>query len=118
MRPTFVMIEPEPPQALSSRKLVLETAKFNVITAYSGDEGIELIKSFPNATAIIVHGEMREPPCEHLVSEIRTNIRPELPVIVLTARPGFQCQGADHHVSSYEPTELLQLLRNLFGDPR
>jgi hypothetical protein len=40
-RPTFLMAEPE--QALSTRKLVLETAKFNVITAPLGTRGIRYL---------------------------------------------------------------------------
>jgi len=42
-RPTFLMAEPEPEQALSTRKLVLETAKFNVITAPLGTRGIRYL---------------------------------------------------------------------------
>ena len=34
-RPTILIVEPEPNEALSARKLVVETAKFNVTTAYS-----------------------------------------------------------------------------------
>ena len=112
------MVEPEPPQAISARKLVLETAKFNVITAYSGDEGIELLRDFPAISAVIVHSETRGPCCEELITKMKSKLRPEVPVVVLTARAGFRCDRADHHVSSYEPTELLQLLRELFGDPR
>ena len=37
-RPTFIVAEPEPDQALSSRKILLETFKFNVITAHSEPE--------------------------------------------------------------------------------
>jgi len=112
------MIEPEPPQAISARKLVLETAKFNVITAYSGKEGVALLKDFPKVSAVIIHGETRDPSCDDLVDEIKGKLNSATPIVVLTARTAFRCKGADHHVSSYEPTELLQLLRELFGDPR
>ena len=37
-RLAFLVIEPEPHEALSTRKLVLETAKHNVITAHSACE--------------------------------------------------------------------------------
>lgn len=111
------MIEPEPPQALSARKLVLETAKYNVITGYSAKEGLVLLDEFPLVSAVIIHGEIRDPACEDVVLEIKKK-RPTVEVIVLSARPAYQCSGADHHVSSHEPTELLLLLRQLFGDPR
>jgi hypothetical protein len=54
-RPTFLMAEPEPEQAISARKLVLETAKFNVITAHSAREATELCRRFPSIDALIVH---------------------------------------------------------------
>src|SRR5690349_2301472 len=47
-RPTLIVAEPEPGQALSTRKLVLETAKFNVLTAHSTDEALDVFQSFPN----------------------------------------------------------------------
>ena len=58
-RPTFIMAEPEPEQALSARKLVLETAKFNVITAHSVSETRELLQQFPNASALIIHSQLK-----------------------------------------------------------
>lgn len=36
IRPCFLVIDREFPGSISTRKLVLETAKFNVLTAYSG----------------------------------------------------------------------------------
>jgi hypothetical protein len=41
-RPTVLVTEPEPLQALSVRKSVRETAKFNVLTAHSAREAMEL----------------------------------------------------------------------------
>ena len=49
-----MVAEPEPLQALSTRKLVLETGKFNVLTAHSTEEGIDLLRLFPNVDAIIL----------------------------------------------------------------
>jgi len=40
-RLSFLIIETEPSDGLSTRKLLLESAKHNVITAYSGKEGVE-----------------------------------------------------------------------------
>ena len=39
-------MDAEFPGSISSRKLVIETAKFNVITAYSGTEAIETLERF------------------------------------------------------------------------
>ena len=112
------MVEPEAPQALSSRKLVLETAKYNVITAYSGNEGLELLEQFPAVTAVIVHGEVRDIECETLVERMKKRLKRDIPFIVLTPRTSLACGGGDHYASSHEPTELLGLLREHFGDAR
>ena len=116
-RPNLLMVEPEPEEALSTRKLVLETAKFNVITAHSGKEASELLHLFPNISALVLHGEIKDVTCEQLVREAK-QLHARLPVIVLSARGGFQCPPADHNVSSHSPEDLLFLLRDMFGDPR
>ena len=51
-RPAFLVAEPEPEQALSTRKLLLETFKFNVITAHSERETVDLLHLFPDINAL------------------------------------------------------------------
>jgi DNA-binding NtrC family response regulator len=116
-RPNFLMAEPEPPEAISARKLVLETAKFNVITAYSGSEALELLHRFPALSACIFHSDVRDIPCETLVRRAK-DANPNMQVIVLSTNSGRRCDAADHHVPSQWPEQLLQLLREEFGDPR
>lgn len=116
-RPTFLIAEVEPPEGVSARKLVLETGKFNVITAYSGKEAIGLFEKFPGADAVVLHSSLDDIRCEEVVRKIKA-IRSDVTIIVLTPAQGFRCDGVEHHVSSHEPQELLTLLRNLFGDPR
>ena len=116
MRPTILVAEPEPLQALSVRKLVLETAKFNVLTAHSTEEGMEIYKAFPNIHAAVLVAEY-EIACDEIAEAIKRDL-PNVTVIALSARDGFQCPGVDHHLSSYEPEALVNLLRELLGDPR
>lgn len=111
------MAEVEPAEGVSARKLVLETGKFNVITAYSGKEAIRLFNKFPISDAVILHSSLADIRCEDIVKRI-TAIRKDVIIIVLSASHGFRCDGVKHHVSSHEPQELLNLLRHLFGDPR
>jgi DNA-binding response OmpR family regulator len=111
------MAEPEALENISVRKLVLETAKFNVITAHSAKECLELVRKFSQIEGLIVHSDLDVIPCEKLVSQIRES-NPEIPVIALGSTVGFRCQGADHSVDSHDPQELLNLLRSKFGDPR
>ncbi|MGE5205503.1 MAG: hypothetical protein ACM3PW_07805 [Chlamydiota bacterium] len=110
------MAEPEPDQALSARKLVLETAKFNVITAHSAREAMELSRKFSNINALIVHGGIGGE-CAKIVAQFK-QANPQAPAILLAPSPSVSCDGVDHHVSSHSPEELLGLLRELFGDPR
>lgn len=115
-RPTFLMAEPEPEQALSARKLVLETAKFNVITAHSAREALALCEKFPGTDALIVHGTL-EGDCAKVVAQFKRN-HANKPAILLSPSPSISCDGVDHSVSSHNPEEQVQLLRQLFGDPR
>ncbi len=115
-RPTILIAEPEPAEALSVRKLVLETAKFNVMTAHSTREAIDIFHSFPNISALIaVDGDGID--CEAITVAVKEAV-PKMPAIALSARGGYRCAPADHHVSSHEPEQLLRLVRELLGDPR
>ena len=115
-RPTFIVAEPEPEQALSSRKLLLETFKYNVITAHSVDETLELVNLFCNSDALILHCEIPEFDSGSLIEAVKKRA-PELPIIALTPTER-ELKWADHVVHSHDPQELLDLVKKLFGDPR
>ena len=115
-RPTLLVAEPEPSQALSVRKLVLETGKFNVLTAHSGIEALDLFQQFPKTDAVILVG-YETIDCESIGKKVKAE-RPGIPVIVLSPRIGDQYGFADHTLSSHEPEQLLDLVRSLLGDPR
>ena len=117
IRPKFLVAEPEPPESISVRKLVLETAKFNVITAYSGREALELLRAFPAISAFILHSGVQDVPCGDQVLEAKKQ-NPRLPVILLATHHGATCDGADHRINSHSPEDLLELVREKFGDPR
>jgi CheY-like chemotaxis protein len=111
------MAEPEAPENISARKLVLETAKFNVITAYSVQECLELIEKFPQIEAVILHSALDGMACDQTVAEIKKR-RPRMPVVVLATTEWVRCKNADDLITSHEPQELLNLLRSKFGDPK
>lgn len=116
-RPTFLMAEPEALENISVRKLVLETAKFNVITAHSSKECLELLKKFPAIEAVILHSDLSGITCEQAVHQIKED-NPDMRVIVLGITDGYRCKGADDSITSHDPEMLLNLLRSKFGDPR
>lgn len=115
-RPAFLVAEPEPEQALSARKLLLETFKFNVITAHSERETVDLLHLFPNINALILHCGIEDFNAEKVIQVVKT-IVPGLPIIALTPTER-EFAWADHVVHSHDPQELLQLVHQLFGDPR
>jgi len=109
-RPALLVAETEPAQALSLRKLVLETAKFNVLTAHSTAEALEIFGLFPNIdAAVLAHGDNLD--CGEIARKIKA-VTNKLPLI------GIRCDGVDYVVPSFDPEELVQLLRKLLGDPR
>jgi len=111
-RATFLIVEVEPPEGISARKLVLETAKHNVITAYSAHEGLELFHRFPAIDALVVHSEIRDMPLARVLAQIKRE-RPDLPTIVVSPRAGAHHKNADHVLSSHQPQKLLQLLETI-----
>lgn len=112
MRPCFLVVDREFPGSISTRKLVIETAKFNVITAYSGMEALEVLRRFPALDGVVMDGELDDIPAEYLTQELK-KIEPKLPVVVICS-PGYaDCPSADVHVESFAPAKLLEALRKL-----
>jgi len=115
-RPTFIIAEPEADQALSSRKLVIETAKFNVITAHSREELREFLARYPNVDAVIVHTRLESGRLQAVCEEVRKLV-PDKKVIAIAPSKG-EAPSADYELDSHDPEQLVNLLRELFGDPR
>ncbi len=113
-RTTVLMIEPEQPESISVRKLVIETAKHNVITAYGGGEGLELFRKFPKVDAVVVHAGITDLPCSKVAKQVKEQ-RPEVPIFILAPNAGFRCRPADHIISSHDPGALLHALAHLNG---
>jgi DNA-binding response OmpR family regulator len=115
-RPAFIVAEPEPEQALSARKILLETFKYNVITAHSVSETLDLVRLFPNVNALIIHCGIPRFDADDLIQSVKKHA-PGLPIIALTPRER-DLKWADYVVHSHNPQELLDLVQRLFGDPR
>ncbi len=107
----ILMIEHDQPEGLSARKLVVETAKHNVLTAYTREEGLRLLQRFPKVDAVLVHAML--PRCEELIAEV-LSIAPDVPVIVAAPVMDHGYPGASFVVPSHEPTKLLALLAREF----
>jgi hypothetical protein len=117
-RPTLLVAEPEPSQALSVRKLVLETAKFNVLTAHSTREALDLFHLFPNISAAVLVGDSIID-CDAIAGQIKgTTEARKVSIVFLSPRIGGICRKADHILESGEPEKLLETIRSFLGDPR
>ena len=116
-RPTLLVAEPEPQEALSVRKLVLESAKFNVLTAHSTREALDFFPMFPNISAAVLVGD-GPVECGVVADQIKGTVDGKVPVVFLSPRIGGICRSADYNLGSHEPEKLLDMLRSILGDPR
>jgi CheY-like chemotaxis protein len=110
----FLVVEVEPAQGLSTRKLLIETAKHNVITAYSGKEGLETFDRFPNVNAVVVDSQLKDMDCSELTAKIKKR-SPKIPVIALHHReelPKHVC-NSNYVVPVHDPSALLKVLEEI-----
>ena len=110
-RPCFLVIDREYAGSISTRKLVIETAKLNVITAYSGAEAIATLERFLEVDGIVLDAGITDLPCEEVIARLKT-IR-ELPVVVVGTPRVSHSAGADYFVETFEPVKLLSLLQQI-----
>lgn len=103
----ILMVETEQPEGLSARKLVVETAKHNVLTAYTVAHGLELLRRFPNVDILLIHALVTG--CGDLLAAVRSS-HPGLPIIVATPDPTQEVPGANYVIDSHEPAALVRLL--------
>lgn len=112
IRPCFLVIDREFPGSISTRKLVIETAKFNVLTAYSGQEALDVFTRFPAVTGVVLDGSLDDVSCDEVAAKIKL-LQPKVPIIVIAA-PGFKgCPQADYQLESFDPAKLLETLRSI-----
>lgn len=112
-RPCFVVLDREFSGNISTRKLILETAKFNVLTAYSGREAIETIQRFPAIDAAVLDGGIRDLDVAEIAQKIK-QLQPKVPVILICVPEGFVCAEADYQLEFFDPEALLTLLQQIF----
>ncbi len=115
VRPCFLVIDHEHAGSLSTRKLVIESAKLNVLTAFSGEEALATLKKFPQVDGIVLDSVVSGVGSEELVRQLKEEA-PDLPIIVINIPDTPPCPGADYVLESFEPVSLLALLGKL--EPR
>lgn len=110
----FLIIESERTDGLSTRKLLLESAKHNVVTAYSGKEGVEMYKRFPNVDVVCIEAELKDLKGASVAGSIR-KINPKIRIIGLSPRLAARCDWADKTIDSHDPSALLEVLEEMGG---
>lgn len=112
MRPCFIMLDYEFPGSISSRKLVIESAKLNVITAYSQEEAIETLERFPRVDGVVMNVQTEgRLSCQEIIERLEA-IRSDIPIVTVSPT-GDRRGGEEFHVSSYDPGQLLKVLEQI-----
>ena len=112
VRPCFLVVDREYSSSISTRKLVIETAKFNVLTAYSAQEALETFALFPRVSGVVLDSAVKDMSCGDVVAWLKS-AAPELPVIIVRGPGGTDCPGADYFLDTFDPAGLLELLKKL-----
>jgi hypothetical protein len=112
IRPCFLVIDNQYPGSISARKLVIETAQLNVITAYSAHESIAMFSRFPNVEGIVLDTSIEGISCQDLIARLR-KIRSDVPIVTVSPTGHDRCDGEEYHVSSYDPQALLVQLKQI-----
>ena len=114
VRPCFLVVDPEHSGSISTRKLVIESAKLNVITAYSGAEAFETAKKYAAVDGVVCNTEVHDMPVGKLVHALK-GLNPQRPVVVVGPDLG-DVDEADYHVESFDPRRLLDVLQSIMPD--
>ena len=105
-----LIVEVEQPEGLSSRKLIIESMKHNVVTAYSGVEALELLSRM-RPDIVLAHSDLRAPSCAEFLKQVRGEF-PTMPLVVTSPR-AESCSIEDYVVNSLEPAQLVGLIKKL-----
>lgn len=117
IRPTLVVIDAPYPHQLSDRKLALEMAKFNVLTAFSATETLATAQRLDVDGFVLEADAIPDMASAELCEELK-ELYPEKPVVVLSPDGSELADKADHILNSGDPQELIQLALRVFGTPR
>ncbi len=112
MRPCFLVVDNEYPGSISTRKLVVESAKLNALTAYSPDEAIQTLQRFPNIDGVVLDTQLRGRSCAELINELR-EIQNDVPIITVSPSGHDPCGGEQYHVSNFDPKHLLEAIQKV-----
>ncbi|WP_263416520.1 response regulator [Terriglobus albidus] len=117
-RPCFIVVDRDYPGSISTRKLVIESAKLNVITAYDAEEALVSLRRFPNVDGVVLNAAISDGgQCRALIDRLR-QIVAGINVVITSAGGAADCDqhgrhSREHHVDSLDPRKLLDCLQSL-----
>jgi DNA-binding NtrC family response regulator len=91
---------------------VIETAKFNVLTAYSAQEAVETLKTFSAIHGVVLDSDIVGMSCGELVQALK-KVKAGIPIIAICGPGDNPCPSADYELESFDPRRLLVLLQSL-----
>jgi len=107
-----------PLEGISARKLVLEAARYNVITGYSAGDALELIERFPKVDGMIVHAGLGDDDGSYReLIDRALHANPKCFVVLLSPDAMSTHPGVKYHLSSHDPKQLLDLLLEQYPPP-
>jgi hypothetical protein len=112
VRPTVIVLDIPLPNALSNRKLSMELAKFNVLTAFTAAELLATAKRY-DADAFVIDSLIVDPRPEKLCAQLRAE-HPNKPIFLLGE--GSDC-AADHVLPANDAVALVECLLKVLGTP-
>jgi DNA-binding NtrC family response regulator len=110
-RLSFLLVEKDQ-LGLSPRKLLIEAAKHNVVTALSIEEGLQTFRRFQNVDAVAIDARFGDTACSQLVHAIKQT-HPNIRIVAFQGPDHANCSWADFAAEPHEPQALLKVLAEL-----
>jgi DNA-binding NtrC family response regulator len=113
-RLSFLLVEKDE-DGLSPRKILIEAAKHNVITAYSPAEGLATFRRFANVDAIAIDARFGDEVCSAMTDEVKKT-HPNIKIVAFMSTEDHECRWADFRVEPHDPKSLLDVLIKMNGN--
>lgn len=101
---------------LSTRKMVLETAGYNVVSALSAADGLHFLETLPISAVLFDPGVDDIPPLDFMAKAKRC--RPSTPIYVLANQPWVPDELKSYtegvFIRMHDPSEMVQALVQKF----
>jgi DNA-binding response OmpR family regulator len=112
LRPCFLVVDWEFRGSISTCKLVIETVKFNVWTAYTGVEALQVFERFPGVSGVVLDAGLEDITCRAVAQTTKAS-QPSMPGGRHRRARHEDCPEVDFLLKSFEPAKLFETLKGL-----